>query len=227
MLAIFDIDGTLCDSEGVDTDCYARAIGRVTGRSLSSLDWSAYAECTATAIIREMFAGDGAPGDKEDEIERVFVGLLKEEKSKFPGTFLPLNGAVRFLERLGSEGICPVAIATGCFCSSARFKLRSCGIALDDYPHATSSDTPRRADILSLAASRAGVDLSSAVYFGDGPWDVRASASLGIPLIGIGRGCERLRELGVRHAFPDYADGDAIIRALKSYSRQGDSADKP
>lgn len=216
MLAIFDNDGTICDTQEVEGACYARAIERVTGKSLSTLDWTTYAEPTSSAIVRDLLAGDPAATAKADEIKREFVRLLEEARPKSPGDFSPLVGAVRFIERLKEEGICSVAIATGCFDTSAKFKLRCCGLALDDFPHATSSDTPRRRDIIPLAASRAGFQMSSVVYFGDAPWDVRVSAVLGIPMIGIGRRIAQLRALGVRHVFRDYSDAEAIIRVLRA-----------
>jgi hypothetical protein len=76
------------------------------------------------------------------------------------------------------------------------------------------SDTPRRRDIIPLAASRAGFDLASVVYFGDAPWDARVSDILSVPMIGIGRRYEQLRELGVRHVFRDYSNADRIIEVI-------------
>ena len=216
MLAIFDNDGTICDTQEVEGACYARAIERVTGRALSTLDWTAYDEPTSTAIIQDLLAADPAAKEKEEEIKREFLRLLKEERPKFPGDFSPITGAVEFIRRLGSEGVFPVAIATGCFDTGARFKLECCGVALDEFPHATSSDTPRRRDIISLAASRAGFDLASVVYFGDAPWDVRVCRLLGIPMIGIGRRHEQLLALGVEHVFRDYTEADRIIEAMMS-----------
>jgi phosphoglycolate phosphatase-like HAD superfamily hydrolase len=216
LLAIFDNDGTLCDSQEVEGVCYARAIEHVTGKSLSTLDWTTYDEPTSTAIVRDLLAGDAASERKEAEIEREFVRLLEEERPKFPGDFCPLPGAVEFIERLQRDRICSVAIATGCFDASARFKLQCCGLALDAFPYATSSDAPRRRDIIPLAASRAGFDLASVIYFGDGLWDVRVSRILGIRMIGIGRRHEQLRALGVEHTFRDYSDPDRIIEIMTS-----------
>jgi phosphoglycolate phosphatase-like HAD superfamily hydrolase len=214
MLAVFDNDGTICNTQDVEGVCYAKAIERVTGRSLSILDWTIYEEPTSTAIIRDLLAGDPSAPAKQDEIKREFVRLLEEERSRFQDDFTPVPGAVQFIERLMEEKICAVAIATGCFDTSARFKLQCCGIALDDFPHATSSDTPRRRDIITLAAARAGFEVSSVVYFGDAPWDLRVSRILGVPMIGIGRRIEQLSALGIRHVFRDYSDADAIIRVL-------------
>jgi phosphoglycolate phosphatase-like HAD superfamily hydrolase len=223
MLAVFDNDGTLCDTQGVEDRCYAQAIEHVTGKSLSTLDWTTYTEPTSTAIVLELLAGDPAAAAKVDRIKHEFLRLLEAEQPKFPGDFSPIAGALPFIARLKQEDICAVAIATGCFDVSAKFKLKCCGLALDDFPHATASDTPRRRDIIPLAAQRAGHTLSSVVYFADAPWDLRVSGILGIPMIGIGRRCEELRSLGVQHVFRDYTDADAIIQALRELKAAGSS----
>ena len=227
MLAVFDNDGTICDTQEVEGTCYARAIERVTGKSLATLDWTTYEEPTSSAIVLDLLAGDLAAVAKATAIKDEFLRLLEEESPKFPGDFSPIIGAVQFIERLKKEKICSVAIATGCFDTSAKFKLRCCGISLDDFPHATSSDVPRRRDIIPLAAARAGFPISSVVYFGDAPWDVRVSNILGIPMIGIGRRFDQLRSLGVRHVFRDYSDGDAIIRTLCSLKKEPNQTPEP
>lgn len=215
LLAVFDNDGTICDTQDAEGDCYASAIEAVTGKRLATLDWTKYEESTSTAIVRELLAGDPAAKLKEDRIEREYVRLLKEVRPRNPGDFLPLTGAVEFIDRLERESVCSVAISTGGFRAEALYKLQCCGVALEKYPHATSSDTPRRRDIIRLAASRAGFELSSVVYFGDGPWDVQACGILGIPMIGIGRRHEQLLKLGLSHAYRDYSDPESIIGVLR------------
>jgi beta-phosphoglucomutase-like phosphatase (HAD superfamily) len=214
MLAIFDNDGTICDTQESEGRCFSLAIERVTGRPLASTDWTRYSDPTSTSMVRELLIGDIEANEKEERIKSEFCRLLREEQPKFPHDFSPIPGAVEFLERLEADSVCALAIATGCFDVSARFKLECCGVRLDRYPYATASDTPRRSDIIQVAASRAGFDLASVVYFGDAPWDARASAVLGIPMIGIGRRWEQLRDLGVRYTFRDYTNPDRIIDAL-------------
>ena len=223
MLAIFDNDGTLCDTQEVEGSCYARAIESVTGKVLSTLDWTTYDDPTSSGIVRDLLAGDPHAGRREVEIKQEFLRLLEEGRPKFPGDFSPVAGAVEFITRLKNDGICSVAIATGCFDTSARFKLQCCGIDLDAFPFATSSDTPKRQDIIGLAARRAGFGLESAVYFGDAPWDVRVSRTLGLPMIGIGRRHERLKALGVA-AFPDYSEPNRIIEALLAVRKKANQA---
>lgn len=219
MLAIFDNDGTLCDSQAAEIVCYTRAVEAVTGRTLTADDWAAFHEPTSAAMARHLLEGDEAAAAKEEAIKREFLRLLEAERVHCPGDFTPIPGAVEFLARVREE-VCPVAIATGCFDATARFKLACCGIALEAYPHATSSDAPRRRDIIPMAAARAGHELASVVYFGDAPWDVRVTGLLGIPMIGIGRRYEHLRELGVPHTFRDYSEPDRILEVLVTLGRQ-------
>ena len=213
MLVIFDNDGTICDTQEVEGRCYALAIQRVTGLSLSTVDWSTYDEPTSSAIVRRLLAGDAAATEKEERIKYEFCRLLRLERPLFPADFSPITGAIKFIERLRVAGV-RIAIATGGFDSEARFKLECCGIDIDAFPHATSSDTSRRGNIIELAASRAGCDLSSAVYFGDAPWDVLACGKLGIPMIGIGRRHEQPRSLGVENTFRDYSEPEKIVDVL-------------
>jgi phosphoglycolate phosphatase-like HAD superfamily hydrolase len=198
LLVLFDNDGTICDTEEVDSRCYAEAIEIVTGQSLASLDWTQFREPTSAAIVKDFLNGDPDMAAKEAEIEREFVRSLERERSRSPGQFSEISGAKAFMGRLSQDpGIC-VGIATGCFAKSARFKLSCCGLELLDFPHATSSDTPARRDIIALAATRAGFPLCSTVYFGDGAWDVVSTRSLGVPMMGIGRKTVSLLEMGVK-----------------------------
>jgi hypothetical protein len=76
MLAVFDIDGSICDSQEIEGICFAQAIKSVTGRSLSTLDWNSYQEPTDSAIVRSLLSGDTDLEVKEKDIERTFVSLL-------------------------------------------------------------------------------------------------------------------------------------------------------
>jgi phosphoglycolate phosphatase-like HAD superfamily hydrolase len=214
MLAIFDNDGTLCDSQEVEGRCYSMAIERVAGRRLATLDWTSYSEPTSSVIVRDLLDGHPEAEVLEDLIAQEFCRLLREEQPKHPGDFSPIPGAIEFLHHLEMEGHCAVAIATGCFEESARFKLECCGLQLDRYPYATSSDPPRRSDIIPLAARRAGFGLGSSIYFADAAWDVQVCAELGIPMIGIGRRWKELHTLGVKHAFRDFSSSDRILEAM-------------
>jgi hypothetical protein len=70
---------------------------------------------------------------------------------------------------------------------------------------------------MKLAAQRAmlGGQFSRATYFGDGPWDRRASAALGYDFVAVGQ--------SVAHdvAFADLRDAEAILAQLAIATNRG------
>lgn len=217
MLAIFDIDGTICDSQQAEEFCFINAISSLTHLPPESINWNQSQDPTSSGVVRHILSENLLPETMELEIKERFIQNLEEAQTDYPQDFSPIPGAVEFIEHLRQQRICDVAIATGGYDSEARFKLASCGINLDDFPHATSSDSPKRQDILPLAASRAGYALSSCIYFGDAAWDIRVSQKLSIPLIGIGR----KKHLFAAHAsiphFRDYAERSPITQAMNAH----------
>lgn len=219
MLAIFDIDGTICDTQSAEDLCYSTAIQEVTGIQLDSFDWSIFREPTSSGIVQQLLEDHRDAKAKEHRIKSRFVELLREAKPNYPQDFSPIEGAIEFIHYLRAERVCDVAIATGGFDTEAHFKLRCCGLDLESFPHATSSDTPERRQIIPLAAERAGVSLASCVYFGDAAWDIKVSSELCIPLIGIGRKKEIFKNAGKKNHFRDFSQQKRIIEVLNSYRK--------
>lgn len=217
MLAIFDIDGTICDTQSAEDQCYSKAILEVTGISLETLDWSRYQEPTSSGIVRDLIADDPNRIEKENKIKNRFVELLREAVPTHPQDFIPIQGAVDFITELKEVSDFSVAIATGGFDDEARFKLKCCGLNIDDFPHATSSDDPKRSNIIPLAAQRAGYPISSCIYFGDALWDIEVSCLLGIPLVGIGRKKTVFDENEIDDHFRDFSDKEAIHTILENH----------
>ncbi len=216
MLIIFDIDGTLCDTHAVDASCYAETIEHVVGRSLATVDWSSYPEATNAAIARDFLreCGEQEIEIRERQIREEFVRRLEDRGRRDPGLFRPIDGALEIINDLRRKNY-SIAIATGCWQESAHAKLRLAGFDVNGVPFASSSDTRRRADIIALAAARAGRVVSDAVYVGDGVWDVKAARELGMRFIGIGKKHELLREHGARSVLASFGDGKAFYDALK------------
>lgn len=219
MLAIFDIDGTICDTQNAEDYCYSRAILEVTGISLETLDWTQYQEPTSSGIVKGLLAHSPNLNEIEEKIKNRFVELLREAVRTYPQDFTPIKGAVEFIAELTRGSDFSVAIATGGFDAEAKFKLGCCGLDIDDFPHATSSDDPRRSKIIPLAAERAGYPISSCIYFGDALWDIKVSRLLGIPLVGIGRKKPVFDGNKMEIHFRDYGNSDAIHAVLKNYKR--------
>src|SRR5439155_18578760 len=71
-LAIFDIDGTLTDTNGVDDDCYRIAIAEALGVAPSAIDWSGAAHVTDSEIFRWLCAVHRRTEPSADELARAF-----------------------------------------------------------------------------------------------------------------------------------------------------------
>lgn len=139
MIAIFDIDGTICDTQSAEDICYSEAIREVTGIELKSCDWSIFQEPTSSGIIQQLLRDHKDAEEKEYRIKSRFVELLKKAQPNYPQDFTLISGAVEFIHYLKEERICDVAIATGGFDTEAQFKFECCGLELESFPHATSA----------------------------------------------------------------------------------------
>ena len=118
-----------------------------------------------------------------------------------------------------------VAIATGCWRETAHFKLNAAGFDLSKIPFACASDRSSRAEIIALAAERAGMPIGQSVYVGDGVWDLRATQELGIPFIGFGRKIESLRRAGAAYTLDAWNEA-ALLKVLEEFPARGKGTDR-
>jgi len=205
MLIIFDVDGTLLGGETHDWASFATAITHHTGFVPTPEFWQSLDEITSQFIVHAVL---GAKSEEEKkEMERLVRAMhlegLRKAHQGDPKAFMPMLGAMELLQHLAAmEGV-DVAIATGDWHPTISFKLAAAGFDVSSLPMATASDCMSRADIIALAASRAGRELHDVVYVGDGPWDLLACRKLGIPFIGTGNKIHRLLEAGAEHTVPD------------------------
>lgn len=201
MLIIFDVDGTLIGGEAADWLSFDTAIESVLGFAADETFFAGLPEITAQSIAEAAVRASGAePGNGlEQRIHDEYFRGLRESHNSDPLTFQPRPGVPELLQHLSSIPGVKVALATGDWHPTITFKLAAAGIDISNFPIATSSDTPRRPDIIRLAAERAGMPLAQAVYVGDGPWDMRACHELELAFIGTGERTHRLSQSGVQH----------------------------
>jgi phosphoglycolate phosphatase-like HAD superfamily hydrolase len=219
-LAIFDIDGTLTDTNGVDDDCYRAAVADALDIDPGVYDWAKAAHITDAGIFQWVAGELGRPAPSSAETDRAIATLgeqLAAVCEREPHRFAEIAGARAALSAMQAEGWC-VAVATGCWGVSARLKLRAAGIEVPGEVVACADDAIARADIVQLAQRRAerhyDRTFDRVVSLGDGPWDVRAAIELNMPFIGMGGRESELRELGASTVLRDYRDLDAFRRAL-------------
>jgi phosphoglycolate phosphatase-like HAD superfamily hydrolase len=218
MLIISDIDGTLTDTNTVDTDCFLASLKTVAGIDLGSADWNQFPEATDAAIVHELLKERPSIEEKamERKIRTDFVTRLTREASVNPDRFRPLPGAVEFIDSVRSHSRYEVALATGGWAESAQIKLRMAGIDADGLGMATSSDRNRRAEIIQLAVERSNRTDFPAVYLGDGLWDLKAARELELEFIGLGTRSSSLLAAGATAVFPDFRNRYSILNCIEN-----------
>jgi HAD superfamily hydrolase (TIGR01509 family) len=205
--AIFDVDGTLIDSN----DYHARA-------------WQeTFARYGITATFEEVRSQIGKGGDKllpvfvpKEVIEREGQKIKDERSAYFREKYLPLVKPfpkVRELfERLKADGVPAVLASSGKEEEVEEYK-KVAGIA-DLLDAETSADDAAHSkpdpDIFVAALRKLGdPDRSTVVVVGDTPYDAQAAGKAGLRAVGVlcgGWGAGELRRAGCAAVYRDPAD---------------------
>jgi beta-phosphoglucomutase-like phosphatase (HAD superfamily) len=225
-LAIFDIDGTLTESVAIDEVCFVQAFRDVLGIERINTNWLDYKFQTDSDLALEICRNHLGRDPGEGEIRRLqsrFIQLLCATVESTGQPIREVSGASALLHRLEAHPGWRVAIATGGWKVSARFKLGSAGLPVDGIPWASADDAHDRVEILRTAIKRAGEQsgqdaFAKIVYIGDGVWDVRAATALGIGFLGLAADNKagRLVEEGAPCVLPDFSD---LVRVSERLER--------
>ncbi|HEX8351390.1 MAG TPA: hypothetical protein VF611_00595, partial [Pyrinomonadaceae bacterium] len=155
-LAIFDIDGTLTESDEVDSVCFVQAMADAHSITEVSTNWDGYEHTTDSYITRELLRERFGRPPEDVEVSKFksrFVSLLEDYRSKDASLFGEVCGAAEALGRLGREPGWALAIASGCWRGSGVLKLRAARLEVGDVPAAFAEDGVSREEILLAAVS--------------------------------------------------------------------------
>ena len=223
-LIVFDIDGTLTRTTGIDTSCYVRALSDYLGTKIDD-DWSSYRNVTDSGIAAELFDQHHRPRRDLGAVQARFAALLMQSLTDDPDCCREVHGASNFLRQLRAMENVRIGVATGGWARTAHMKLRHAGIDVQGMAFASADDSKSRTRIMETcrqrAASLAGADGFAAVtYIGDGIWDAVAAAELGWHFIGIASGvdADRLRAAGAKYVFRDFAAVEQTITCALLHS---------
>src|ERR1041384_1792023 len=87
-LVIFDIDGTLTQTDFVDEECFVKAFHDEFGITGINTNWVAYPHCTDSGIALAIFEKQMRRAPKNEEIGRLkdrILDLLRSPKDRVPG----------------------------------------------------------------------------------------------------------------------------------------------
>lgn len=223
-LAIFDVDGTLTKTDGVDDLSIVKAFFDSHKIADIDTDWANYKYVTDSGITLEIFTEKLGRAPNEQDIavfKNCFIKNLSDFAVKDKSLFAEIPNAVLMLENLKAEKDWAIALATGCYYDSAKLKLKQANIVIEDYPYATADDAVSREEILQIAIKKSlkhyrQSEFGKIVSIGDGVWDVRTAKNLGLGFIGIAGGerAERLRKEGAELIIEDFRNYEVFIEYL-------------
>lgn len=221
-LIIFDIDGTLCNSQRTEDYCFKKAYEECLGIDIWELEWHTLKHVTDWGISNEIYVKHFKRDISIKEIDQFrnrFIELLQIAYQKDDSVFTEVAGARDFFQRLQDDNNYRLAVATGSWSDSARIKLRSIEIDFENLPFAHSDKFMSREEIVEDAIRQSKEKYESEfdkiVYFGDGEWDFKTCLNLNIPFIGLD--CNhngRLINLGVEKVIHNYLDHSEVLRLI-------------
>ena len=224
---IFDLDGTLLRSNGVDESCFEQAALEVLPDLADSggvpTDWSTYPDATDVVIFGALMDRAGVPAVLRGHVMKVFrvrfLEMIEEAIDADPSLVEPAPGIEALLASIHGRA----AVATGGFGATAAAKLRGAGLPSITAPIRCCDDAPTRVEIIGAAARAVGVDWDDetdrarVVYFGDGTWDRKACEEAGIRFIGVALEAEaraRLQAAVARPVIESFEDASAVEAAV-------------
>ena len=201
---LFDIDGTLVDSNYLHIDAWARALEEV-GHPADT--WRIHrAIGMDSALLLDSLLGEHA--DALGERAKTRHGDLYREQAARLRPFAGARDLVAELARRGTR----VVLATSAPQEELELLLKVLDVEehLADYTSASDVENAKpEPDLIHAALEKAGVGPKRAVMVGDTVWDVEAAKRAGVSCVGVlsgGIGAEQLYDAGAVAVYSDVAE---------------------
>jgi HAD superfamily hydrolase (TIGR01509 family) len=198
---LFDMDGTLVDSNYLHVHAWTRAFHDL---SIPVESWRIHRSIGMDgARLLESLLADADDGARK-QAKELHLRYLKESAP----LMRRLPGARELLERIRSLGLQIVLASSS---SEEELALSRPVLDCDDLLAAATSSkdvdvAKPEPTIIEVALKRAGVDADDAVYIGDAVWDIIACGRAGVRAIGVlsgGVSREELEKAGAEAVFDD------------------------
>jgi HAD superfamily hydrolase (TIGR01509 family) len=211
---LFDVDGTLIDSNSAHADTWTQALRE-------------HDIAVETAQVRRLV---GMGGDKllpavasvgeDSDLGRAIAQRKKELFQRFIPELRPTSGARALVEYLRGEGL-TIVIATSADDREVSALLQQAGVD-DLIPTRASKDDAAASkpdpDIVQAALHRSGASPAESVLIGDTPYDIEAAARAGVPTIALRCG-GFWSDDDLRRATAILADPAALLDYLRASGR--------
>ncbi len=203
-LVVFDMDGTLIDSQDVIIEAMGRAFARI-GMAAPSADQTR----AIIGLSLDKAVSTIAPDLSQAEVtagvaayRESFIEMRKESGAEAAAPMYP--GALAALERLQLQDETLLGVATGKARRGLDHAYSSHGIGHFFVTHQTADGHPSKPhpSMLLQALSDTGVEAEQAVMIGDTEFDIAMGKAAGFATIGVSWGYHSLDR--IKAAAPDY-----------------------
>lgn len=225
-LVLFDIDGTLLNSDGLGRASMRLALGSIFGSPGNPA--YRYDGKTDKQIVRDVMRLEGHSDEHIDsrmeELIEIYLDGLRDGARSGKFNVHPLEGVVELLDALEPREDVVLGLLTGNVEPGARIKLTAAGINPDRFRvNAFGSDHEHRPELPAIAQRRAseqlGLDIAGGrvVVIGDTPADIECGRSLGAKAIGVASGHYTVEQLVAHNAyavFPSLQDTRKVLESI-------------
>jgi beta-phosphoglucomutase len=211
---VFDLDGTLCDSEPFIAAAAAEALRRRYGIVVAAQDFAPFVGAGDDRYISGAAAARGVTADLAIDKPLTYEIYLE----LIPGALEPIAGTHAFLAALRTAGL-RLALATGSDRPKLRGNLSAIALPETTFDVVVSAEdvTRKKPDPEMFCAAAAGLGLEPArcLVVEDAVNGVLAGRAAGCEVLGIAssQAPEALLEAGARLVAPDYTNIPANLLA--------------
>jgi membrane protein len=209
---LFDIDGTLVDSNDFHADAWVEGFSK-HGHDIDRDRVRGQIGKGADMLVPALM-----PGASEDEVEAMGEAHGEAFKGKYLDQVRPFPQARDLIARVHEAGL-NVALASSASQGELDHYVELLGIA-DFVDETTTIDDVNRSkpagDIVATALGKLGVEPGEALFVGDTPYDIEAGAKCGVPTIAVlSGGFSRDALSGARAVYDDAA---ALLTAFPEWA---------
>ncbi len=195
-VTLFDIDGTLINTDGVGSRAFSGALEAVLGIRDGLREIRLHGQTDFLILEMALAKAGRAPQidpETSAELYRCYVELLEKELEKYPAGYVVLPGVQAILEELQTRpGEFAVGLATGNLELGAWAKLRPSGLDRFFGFGGFGSDSRERSELILRAVERAeaqtGRTASQVFVIGDTPQDIIHARKAGAKVIAVATG---------------------------------------
>jgi phosphoglycolate phosphatase-like HAD superfamily hydrolase len=224
-LLLFDIDGTLVDSNRTGRIAVGRALDHVFGTAGAVTTYD-FAGKTDRRIVRDLMAAEGyTPAEIERRFPAFVERMAVEGGALFtPDRVRPCPGVLPLLMALEQRDDAVLGLLTGNVISTAPLKLQAAGIDPTIFrAGAYGSDRLDRNDLMPVALERVYDAVGQrfppedVVILGDTPADIHCARAANARVVAVATGpvpYDVLRDHKPDHLFADFLEASAVLAAI-------------